>query len=274
MSNLRRHRESTPTEGGTTMTERRVREFEVELPVGHIDEDGRHHTAAKLRKMTGREEALIADRKLRQNGGKLVTELLANCLLSLGEIHPVPGEVVTALSSPDRNFLLLELRKITFGDTLETVYECTSCGGTTREVQDLNELPIRRVNGEGPQDVVVELEDGYEDREGEVYTTMVFRLPTGADEEKIAGTIKSNPSEGMSALLSRCLIGVGDMEGPRREALGSKLMTDLTMGDRARIDRAFRTGMPGVDLMREVECSACGRTMERTLDLSSFFSLQ
>lgn len=154
------------------------------------------------------------------------------------------------------------------------LYECPTCGATTQEAQDLNDLPIRRVNGDGPQDVVVELEDGYEDREGEVYTTMVFRLPTGADEEKIAGTIKSNASEGMSALLTRCLVGVGDMQEQRREALGSKLMTDLTMGDRVRIDRAFRSGMPGVDLMREVECGACGRTTERTLDLSSFFSLQ
>lgn len=256
------------------MTERRPREFEVELPVGHLDEDGRLHTAAILRKMTGREEALIADRKLRQNGGKLVTELLANCLLALGDARPVPREVVTGLSSPDRNYLLLELRKITFGETLETVYECASCGESTRAVQDLNDLPVRRVNGDGPKDVVVELEDGYEDRDGEVYTTMVFRLPTGTDEERIAGTIRSNPSEGMSALLTRCLVAVGDMPEPRREALGSKLMTDLTMGDRARIDRAFRSGMPGVDLMREVECGACGRTMERTLDLSSFFSLQ
>jgi len=47
--------------------------------------------------------------------------------------------------------------------------------------QDLDELAVRRVNGEGPPDVVVELDDGYSDSDGELYTTMVFRLPTGSE---------------------------------------------------------------------------------------------
>jgi hypothetical protein len=222
--------------------------------------------------MTGREEVLLADRKLRQNGGRLVTELLWSCLRRLGEIDPVPREVVSELTSSDRNYLLLELRKITFGSTMETTYECPSCGETTRSLQDLDELTVRRVNGNGAPEVVVDLEDGYADTGGELYTTMVFRLPTGADEERVAGALKANASEGMSALLTRCLVSVGDMPKQRREALGSKVMADLTLGDRARIDRAFRRGIPGVDLMREVECEACGRRAERNLDLSSFFT--
>ena len=47
---------------------RRLREYDAELPVGHLDEDGRLHRVATLRKMTGHEEALLADRKLRANG--------------------------------------------------------------------------------------------------------------------------------------------------------------------------------------------------------------
>src|SRR5712691_3549206 len=91
------------------------REFEVELPVGHVDEDGRLHKTATLRKMTGHEEALLGDRKLRQNAGRLVTELLASCVKQIGEIRPVSSQLVGSLTSSDRNFLLMELRKITFG---------------------------------------------------------------------------------------------------------------------------------------------------------------
>lgn len=254
------------------MSERPLREFEFELPVGYVDEDGRVHRAAVLRKMTGREEVLLADRKLRQNGGRLVTELLASCLRRLGELEPVPREVVSRLTSADRNYLLLELRKITFGSTMETTYDCPSCGESNRSLQDLDELTVRRVNGEGAPDVVVDLEDGYVDSGGELYTTIVFRLPTGADEERVATALKGNASEGMSALLTRCLVAVGDMPQQRREALGTKVMTDLTLGDRALIDRAFRIGIPGVELVREVECEACGRRVERNLDLSSFFT--
>ena len=264
--------EQTAAEERMTMSERPLREFEFELPVGYVDEDGRVHRIAVLRKMTGREEVLLADRKLRQNGGRLVTELLSSCLRRLGDLEPVPHDVVSRLTSPDRNYLLLELRKITFGSAMETTYECASCGATNRTLQDLDELTVHRVNGEGASEVVVDLEDGYLDSGGELYTTMVFRLPTGADEERVAPTLKGNASEGMSALLTRCLVAVGDMPQQRREMIGTKIITDLTLGDRSRIDRAFRHEMPGVELIREVECEACGRRAERNLDLSSFFS--
>jgi len=251
---------------------RPVREFEVELPVGYVDEDGRQHRTATLRKMTGREEALLADRKLRRNGGKLVTELLRNCLVRLGELEPVNRHMVAGLSSPDRNYLLLELRKITFGQELHATYTCPFCGETSSVLEELDELPVRRVNGSGPPEIVVELEDGYEDKEG-FYTTMVFRLPTGVDEEKTASAMKENASLGMNALLTRCLQGLGDMPANRREALGTKILSDLALGDRARIERTFRQEMPGADLSREIMCEDCGRKFQATLDLTSFFSL-
>jgi hypothetical protein len=256
------------------MENRTVREFEFELPVGYVDEDGRVHRKAVLRKMTGHEEAVLADKKLRHNGGAMVTELLANCLRQLGELKPVPRHVVSQLTSPDRNYLLLELRKITFGTELQASYVCPVCGEVTRTLQDLDELPVRQLDGDARKEIVVELEDGWEDKTGEVYCTMVFRLPVGADEEKIASVVKENPSRGMNALLTRCLVALGDMPANRREALGTKIMTELTLGDRARIERAFRTDAPGVDLGREVECETCGRPFQTTLDLTGFFTVR
>ena len=257
-----------------TSTTRSRREVDVELPVGFLDDDGRLHKNATLRKMTGHEEAILADRKLRKNGGKLVSELLTGCVRRLGEVDRISRPVVAKLCSPDRNFLLLKLRTITFGDQLEASYTCPHCGETTPITEDLDALPVRRTNGDGPGEIVVELEDGYEDNDGSFYTSMVFRLPTGSDEEKVASISRENASQGMNALLTRCLVGLGDMPEPRRQALGTKVLADLTMGDRARIDRAFRGGMPGVDLLREVECSSCMRTFKASLDFTSFFSLQ
>ncbi len=256
------------------MEARTVREFEFELPVGYMDEDGRLHKQVVLTKMTGREEALLADRKLRQNGGRLVTELLANCIRRLGDIQPVTRQLAAQLTSPDRNYLLMELRKITFGQEMETSYVCPSCGETTTLVQDLDELPVQRLNGDGPQPITVELEDGYLDKGGEVYTSMVFRLPTGFDEDKISALTRENASTGMNSLLARCLVAVGDMAEERREALGTSLLTDLTLADRKRIERTFSHDMPGVDMNREVLCDKCGRRFQTTLDLTGFFSMQ
>ena len=131
------------------MENRPSREFDFELPVGYTDEDGQVHRIASLRKMTGHEEALLADRKLRQNAARLVTQLLAACVKRIGEIAPVPRNVISELTSPDRNFLLLQLRRITFGDAIEATYVCPSCGESTRITHDLDEVPVRRLNGEG-----------------------------------------------------------------------------------------------------------------------------
>jgi hypothetical protein len=60
----------------------------------------------------------------------------------------------------------------------------------------------------------------------------------------------------------------------RREGLGTKIVSDLTMGDRARIEKAFRREMPGADLTQEIECVYCSRRFQSSLDLTSFFSVQ
>lgn len=251
---------------------RTAREFDFELPVGYTDEDGRVHRVAVLRKMTGHEESQIADRKLRQNGGRLITELLMSCLKRIGDLSPVSREIVTCLTSADRNYLLLQLRKITFGNELEASYTCPSCGESNAISEDLDGLPVQRVNGSGPPEIVVDLEDGYEDNGGAVYTRMVFRLPVGSDEERTAPAIRDNAPAGMNSLLARCLVSVADLPSARREALGTKLISDLTLGDRARIDKAFRKDNPGVDMRRDIECTGCGKRFKATLDLTGFFS--
>src|SRR5262245_64740465 len=89
------------------------REFEFTLPIGYADDEGTVHRRVVLRKMTGREEAILADRKLTKNGGKLVTELLHSCLISLGTLPSNGRGPVAKLYSADRNYLLLRLRSIT-----------------------------------------------------------------------------------------------------------------------------------------------------------------
>src|SRR4051812_43212944 len=89
------------------------RSFEFELPIGVRDGEGRLHRTGTLRKMTGRDEAILADPQNQRNGGKLVTELLSSCVTSLGDLPAVNGGVVADMYSADRNYLLLRLRSAT-----------------------------------------------------------------------------------------------------------------------------------------------------------------
>src|ERR1700730_12863885 len=93
-------------------------ESEFNLPIGYTDDEGKLHRMVVLRKMTGKEEAILADRRYQRNGGKLVTELINSCLVRLGDAPKNGPSAVESMYSADRNFLLLKLRSITFGSEL------------------------------------------------------------------------------------------------------------------------------------------------------------
>lgn len=250
------------------------RQYEVTLPIGLTDGEGVTHRDVVLRKMTGREEAILADRKLQRNGGKLVTELLASCIVRFGELEAGGRSAVAAMYSADRNYLLLRLRSVTFGPELATSYNCPACGESLHLVEDLDELPVTALEDRDELDeIAVELDDGYMDRDGQLHTAMRLRLPTGADEEAVAGQMRENPSLGKNALLARCCRSLGDLPRHRLEALGPRIMSDLTLTDRRLIDRALNDRAPGVDLIRHHECPNCGKEFAATLDLTSFLAL-
>jgi len=246
----------------------------VTLPVGLEDEEtGEVLREVTLRKMTGNEEAALADPKLRRNGGKLVTALIAGCARVDGK--PLGTDAARRLTSADRNFLLLELRRLTFGDLMEAQYVCPRCGGTTRVVEDLAQLPVRTVeDGASDGEIEVCVLDGYRDADGAVHREFTFRLPTGADEEAAHALRDDNPSRQRDALITNCLLRVGDLEPRRMRALGVRVLTDLSMGDRRLIQRRFEEEVPGPELTRAVTCDRCGEEQRQTLDMSHFFELE
>jgi len=253
----------------------RVREFEFTLPIGVAGSDGAVHRGVVLRKMTGREEAILADRRYQRNGGKLVTELLHSCIVRLGDHEKNGSSIVSKMYSADRNFLLLKLRTITFGPELQASYTCPACGEMMKLVEDLDDLPVRGLDdSESADEIKVELEDGYVDRDGTVHTALTLRLPTGADEEAVAAQMRQNASEGKNALLSRCLKSLGEIPKHRLEAIGPRILSDLTLTDRRLIDKALNQAAPGVDLIRPIECLHCGNKFNSSLDLSHFLAME
>ena len=92
------------------------REFQVLLPIGYADPSGRVHRRAVIRKMRGHEEALLYDPSL--TAGQLVTELIRGCLVRLGDLETIDSDVVSQLYTADRNYLLVEMRRVTLGDGL------------------------------------------------------------------------------------------------------------------------------------------------------------
>jgi hypothetical protein len=248
------------------------REHEVVLPVGYSDPAGRIHRRAALRKMQGHEEALLYDVSL--TPGRLVTELLRSCVLRLGDVTELTSDLVSRLYSADRNHLLVELRRFTLGDALPCAYLCPSCGAEVAVIEDLGGIEVRRLDGDHkPESALVELEDGYQDREGVRHAEIRIRLPRGDDEEFVAETAAKDPLRARDALILRCVESFGTLPRKALEAYGIKILRDLTLGDRKRIYRALDTEAPGVNFRRAVRCHACALHFEAFLEASHFFAL-
>jgi len=248
------------------------REREVVLPVGYSEPTGKIHRRAALRKMRGHEEALLYDPSI--SAGRLVTELLRGCLVRLGDQGEVSPEAVRRLYSADRNYLLVELRRFTLGDALPCSYLCPGCGADVAVVEDLAALAVRRIDGDGkPELAVVQLDDGYVDREGVRHTEIRLRLPRGDDEELVAETAEKDPLRARDALILRCVESFGALPRKALEAYGIKILRDLTLGDRQKIYRVLDADAPGVDFRRQVRCPACARSFEAFLEASHFFAL-
>lgn len=244
-------------------------EREVVLPVGVTDGTGLNRRAV-LRKMRGHEEAMLYDASL--SAGRLVTQLVAGCLVRLGGAAEVTPPMVARMFSADRNYLLLEIRRFTLGDALPCAYACPGCGAEVGVVEDLSRMAVRRCEGDAPPAAVeVRLEDGYRDRDGQHHHTIRLRLPRGEDEEFLGELAERDPVRARDALILRCIEAFGTMPRAALEAYGVRILRDLTLGDRRAIYRAMDDEAPGVDLRRALRCEVCGTGFQSFLEASRFF---
>jgi len=237
------------------------------LPGGYWDQDGRLHRAVRLRPLTGGEEELLA------GGGRapaaLVTEVLGRCVLRLGELEPPPSDVVRRLLVADRDYLLLRLRQLTFGDRVRAELVCpwAECGERVSIEFAVSDVPVHESPERAPT-YTVQLSAtaaagaGDGDGDGEIG----FRLPCGADQEELSSWAARDEPAALTALLMRCVQRIGSAEPP-----GEDRVRALTPLARVEIEAAMERVSPRVDRVLETRCAECGRTFLAPFDLYRFF---
>jgi hypothetical protein len=230
----------------------------TQIPGGYWDPGGRLHRQARLRPLTGHEEELLAS----TTGSPtplLVTAVLGRCLVQLGGFRPVPPDVVRELTPGDRDFLLLQLRRISYGDHVRADLRCpwAECGELVTIQFDLAELPVREAVDRAP---LHRLPSGGDDPE------IWFRLPDGTDSEELWAWAAEDPAAATTALLVRCItrIGVEDAPGPDR-------IRDLPAARRAAVEAEMERLAPDLTRTLEARCTACRRIFAAPFDLHRFF---
>lgn len=216
----------------------------VELPGGRLVEGGRHRQAA-LRPLAGHDEEVLVDSRHRSAASR-TTEVLNRCVVELGP-RPIDADVVRSLSVGDREALLWHLRRITNGEHAEAVIECPSCDGKM-EV----ELRVERLI-QPPYDTWAE---HYTE---ELYGHHVrFRLPTGADQERIAVLAGGDVTAAARELLLGC---VEEVDGVQPGVLAD--LEDALAARFAELD-------PQSETLLDLTCPTCQKEFTASLDAAAF----
>ena len=206
----------------------------------------------ELREMTGTEEELLTNQRLIRSGDA-VNQVLANCIVRMGENEEVSTKDVLDMLSGDRLFVLVRLRQVSLGDEVELDPVCQNqaCRTKNHVVVNLNDLPVTPYG---------------EERE------FAFTLPAsgspvrfvhldGHKEKRLAQMQEPSISVAM-------MIRILDINGnpPSKKALNEMSMRDRTAlrAEMLRVDA-------GIDTNIECDCESCGTRIHTKLEAEPSF---
>lgn len=226
----------------------------VTLPVG-LWINGECHRKAELQPLTGTDEAFHAEQGRTLMPAQRTTAQLTSSLARLGSIDKITQQVVRSLAIGDREALLLHLRRLALGDRLQCLVECPSCQermDTELKVSDLL-LPPYSHSQESYKRTIVEDNVAYH---------VVFRLPTGADQEEAAFLATTDPDAGAAFILHRCVKSVTRESDKPIENLPATVATQLPP-IMAELD-------PQAEITLNLSCLVCGFKFPIVFDTANY----
>ena len=228
----------------------------VDLPGGYATESGKIIKVAEVRELNGSDEEAISRAGSR---AKALNVILQRGLVRVGE-EAVTKEALDNLLSGDRDAILIGIRKVTFGDTLDMSIRCPFCFDEHDTSIDLS------------TDIPQVLLPSAEDRSWVVSTKsgpVGVTLPTGVVQKKLMDNADKTSSEINTLLLGGCILTVNGVP-----SMGAHTALSLSMSDRTKIIEEIIRRNPGPRL-GEVKkaCKACGEAIELPLSLLDLFQL-
>jgi hypothetical protein len=200
--------------------------------------DGRAERGVTLRPMSGRvEQGMVEQAAGALSWPSAVSGMLAVAVERFGET-PCRPELVQELSVGDRQYLMLWLARLLYGDA----FWCSARCGRCRSWYDLelrrSLLPVKVAGAGFPFTRVTVC--------GRV---LELRAPNGADQEGLAEVAED---EAIRLLVQRCTVSV-DGAAPSSELVGSLGQADLD-----RIEAALDDLAPDVGTRVATQCPECG----------------
>jgi hypothetical protein len=224
-------------------------ESRVVLPGGWLLGDtpaGQRSAAVVVRPLTGHEEEWLANNRDAPSA-IAATRILDACVLR-GDDGSRPRDMARRMLVGDRDYLMLQLRRLMLGDKIPAIVVCPSCGAKMDVQVDAGQISVE---GPTPRDMAgkVELPAG----EAACGRTIRFRLPTGGDQEAVVGMpIDAAADE----ILARCLL---DSDAPA-----------LTTEEKTAVIDAIEAQAPRVEVELDLQCPECAASFVCPFDTTTF----
>lgn len=246
-----------------------TRDASHELPCGVLI-DGELVKTVTITPLTIEDRKNVADKPNKNNTGKIITNLLNNRILALGEEQPTPVQLGKMLLF-DREYVMLRLFELSNpGKPLNVAFECKKCGETFEVDIPTDELDIVKMTDEAQKKIDTKTGVRYWDYKNEEYgVSGRIRYIDGATQEALSPALRKNIVEGEQKLMVKMILewfgpegSVGGLTLPEIQTFPLALVNDFE-------DQLVKQKC-GPIFKKKVVCPECDKSMEGVFDITSF----
>lgn len=226
----------------------------VVLPTGYLDEKGELHKTVILNEMTGVEEDILASKRMSVT--HKISKIIENCVAQVGPYKREDGDwsqKISSLVTHDRLFLLIRIRILSLGNTLNFTFTCPSCKKTSPQMVALEDFKIS-----GLPDPMLRKWGGVLPRSKKVFEC---KVQTGAEDEKQALLASEDDTFSQIFLMRLSLLGKG---APRLADIKS-----LSAFDRQFLRSQLKKNEGEIDNNVEIACPHCKEEVQYSIDIGT-----
>lgn len=207
----------------------------TQLPGGIII-DGNLCRDVLIKPVDGKLEESLALVNMHENLALAVSQIIDSAIHSISGFQWNDG-LAASMCMPDRQWIMLFIARVVIGGGCWIKDNCQKCGNDFDVFIDPLELPVK-LPGEGYPFVQLVIKN----------EAVRFRLPTGADQESIAGL---GEQLAFKALLAKCLVSVDGQK------VQQGYIDSLSEEDIVAIENVMEEVSPHVGTMLSTSCPEC-----------------